>query len=230
MREEKLYKLDWETAEVKLAKGRFTHTFRRPDADLIFEREDELQAEIPIGKDGSYSLGDPTANEEVDARYYDKLIISATGYPNDHVPEMHKAAAFQGLYVREIAVDEDAEIFADEVPVLEEIGRGAVPDFTVRHIMRQPTETEIKSYRRKTNLMTEVKSGKRGKQILVSRSNLRMTMQFYASWLVRVEGGSVGGEEFTADNRTAFLQTIDPLIQRKVVQEFASEISSQLLD
>ncbi len=51
-----LFKLDWETTEIDLAKGRFKHTLKRPDPELILKRDDELQATIPIAKDGSYSM------------------------------------------------------------------------------------------------------------------------------------------------------------------------------
>lgn len=226
---QKIYKLDWETADICLAKNRFVHTLRRPDAELILEREDELQVDIPISKDGSYTLPDPTVNEEIDARYFDRIVVESKGYAGD-IPELHKAAAFQGLYKREYYVDENADIFADEIPVIEEIGGGAVPDFTVRHVMRQPTEAEIKVYRRKASSSTAVKPGKRGRQVITTKSSLRTGMQHYALWLARVEGATVGGETFTAENREAFIATIDPLVQRKVVAEFADAVSNELLD
>ena len=172
------FRLDWETTEIALAKGRFTHTLRRPDRELILKRDAEIQTEIPIAKDGSYSMPDPTVNEEVDARYYDKIVVESTGY-SDAVPELHKARAFQGLYNREITIEDEADIFADEVCVLEEIGGDIVPDFTIRHVMRQPTESEIKAYRRKMSVTHEVKPGKRGRQSLVSRSTLKLAMQYY---------------------------------------------------
>lgn len=224
-----LFKLDWETTEIDLAKGRFKHTLKRPDPELILKRDDELQATIPIAKDGSYSMPDPTLNDETDAKYYDAVAVSATGYTGE-IPELHKAKAFQGLYLREIDVAEDADIFADEVPVIEEIGGGIVPDFTITHVMRQPTEAEIKAYRRKMSVTHEVKPGKRGRQTLVSRSTLKLAMQYYALWLIEVRGATVGGETFTSENRDVFLSVIDPLIQRHVVTAFANALTSELLD
>lgn len=224
-----LFKLDWETTEIDLAKGRFVHTLKRPDPELILKRDDELQTAIPIAKDGSYSMPDPTLNDEVDAKYYDAIAVSATGYTGE-IPELHKAKAFQGLYLREIDVAEDADIFADEVPVIEEIGGGVVPDFTITHVMRQPTESEIKAYRRKMSVTHEVKPGKRGRQSLVSRSNLKLAMQYYALWLVRIEGATVNDETYCERNRDIFLQTVDPIIQRHVVTAFANAITNELLD
>ncbi len=227
MSNETLYKLDWETADIRLAKGRFVHTLRRPDAEMIYAREDELQAEIPINKDGSYSLPDPTANEAVDAKYYDRIVESATGYTGG-VPELHKANAFQALYIREIYVDDDADVFADEVPVAEEVDAGG--ETVVTHVMRQPTEAELKSYRRKMSQSSEIKAGKRGRQLLVTRSLLKTAVQFYELWLERIEGATVGGKTYSQDMRPAFIDAVDPLIRRKVVTTFAGELTSQLLD
>lgn len=226
------YKLDWADQDVKLAKGRFVHTVRRPTADEILERENELQAEIQINKDGGYSMPDPTASEEVDARYYDLIVQKVTGYAHDQaVPEMHKSAVFQGLYRREVEIDEACDVLAGgEIAVIEEIGSGAVPDFTLRHILRSPTEAELKTYRRRASATSEIKQGKRGRQVLTTRSNLRNAMQHYALWLVRIEGASVKGEAFTDANRAAFIAAVDPLIQRRVVAEVADAFSGGLLD
>jgi len=222
------FKLDWQDMEISLKKGRFTHTLSRPAAELILAREKELENEIPIGKDGGYKLPDPTAQEDVDAKYYDQIVVKTEGYPGS-VPGYHKAAAFQGLYQREIYVDEDADIFADEVAVIEEIGGGDDPDFTIQHIMRQPTEQELKRWRRRS-ANSEIKPGKRGKQKLVTTSNLPAAMEFYGLWLVRIEGATVGGAACSPDRRDEFIAQVDPLIQRKVVSTFAGEFNDELTD
>ena len=157
---EKLYPLDWETTRVTLKDRRFKHTLRRPTAEQIFAREDELQSDIPIAKDGSFQMPDPTANEDIDAKIYDQIVVTTEGY-NGNVPSAHKAAAFQALYLREVYVDDETDQFADEVPVIEEIGSGDEPDFTIVHIMRQPTESGLKRYgRRSTN--GQIEPGNRG--------------------------------------------------------------------
>lgn len=227
-----LYKLDWADMDVKLAKGRFCHTLRRPTTDEVLARENDLQAEIQINKDGSYAMPDPTATEEVDARYYDQIVQQVKGYAHDKaVPELHKSAAFQAMYRREVEVDEDCDVLgSDEIAIVEEIGTGAVPDFTVRHIMRPPSEAELKTYRRRANATSEIRQGKRGRQVLSTRSNLRNSMQHYALWLVRIEGASVAGEAFTDANRAAFIDAVDPLIQRRVVAELADAFAGGLLD
>lgn len=224
----KTYKLDWQDAEIRLSRGRFTHTLSRPSAQMMIEREDELQSEIPIAKDGSFTLPDATASEETDAKYYDRIVIRTEGYKGA-IPVAHKAAAFQGLFRREIYLDPGSDIFADEVTILEEIGSGDEPDFTIRHTLRQPTEAELKKCRQ-ANAGGRLAPDKRGRQKLVTSSNLRSAMRYYNTWLVRLDGASAGGNGFSPDRRDEFIGLVDPLIQRKVVNVLVDELTGGLLD
>lgn len=218
------YKLDWETIEIRMAGGRYVHTLRRPTTAELLQRDAEMQTAVEIGRDGSYRLPDPTADEELNARYYNQLTISAEGYSGE-VPTLHKAKAFEGIYEREVYVDEDASVFDDEVAVIEEIG-GDPPQFTVRHVFRQPTEEELRQYRRKMQT-GEVKPGKRGRQQFVSRSNLRAAIDFYDKWMVAVEGVTVGGTQPTAEQAK---DHTDPLVKRMAVQAFTGKLLDGLLD
>jgi hypothetical protein len=222
------YKLDWQDAEIRLAKGRFTHTLSRPSPEMMIAREDELQPEIPIAKDGSFALPDSTAQEETDAKYYDRIVIKTEGYTAE-IPTAHKAAAFQGLFRREIYLDPECDIFGDEVTVIEEIGGGEEPDFTILHVLRQPTEAELKKCRQGSS-GGRLLPDKRGRQKLVTSSNLRSAMRFYNTWLVRIEGAAIGGNTFSPDKRDEFVALVDPLIQRKVVTVLVDELTGGLLD
>lgn len=222
------YKLDWETAEIKLAKGRFVHTLRRPTAEQIFARDKEIETETSVGKDRSFSLPDQTAFEDVDAKYHDELAVSVTGYPGD-VPARHKAAAFNGIYQRECSVEENADLFAAEITVLEEIGTGDEPDFTVRHTLKQPTEQQIRKYRQRSE-GGEMKPGRRGKMIYRPYSNLKLAAQMYDELLVAIDGAHVSGKTFSAETRSEFLAAVDPLVKRQVVSTIVEKISSSLLD
>jgi hypothetical protein len=223
------YKLDWETAEISLAKGRFVHTLRRPDPEVILGRDKEIEIEIPIAKDGSYSIPDPTETEEIDARCYEKIMVGATGYGDRSIPTQHKAAAFQGLYVREIDVDEDCDIFGDEISVIEEIGRDDDPDFTIVHVIAQPDEAELRKLRKKLNSGRMVPA-KRGRHNFVRSSGLRAAMECYSRWLKRIDGATVAGETFSAENRAAFIHHVDPLIQMRVVTSVVEKLTGKLLD
>ena len=222
-----LYMLDWQQTEIALGKGRKL-TLRRPTQAEILERDAELQTEIPIGKDGGYQLPDPTLNEAIDAKYFDLVKVGEEGYAGT-IPEQHKAAAFNGLYKREIYVDADFDFDTDKVLVLEEIGGGAEPDYTIAHVMRPPTEAELKLYRRKSS-GGEIKPGKRGRQIFKTASNLKTAMSFYAQWLTRLEGAMVGGEDTQSLPLPVLTAHVDPLIQRQVVNAVVEAYTAQLSD
>jgi hypothetical protein len=221
-------KLDWQNAEIRLSKGRFSHTLARPTPEMILARDEELQSEIPIAKDGSFSLPDATAHEETDAKYYDQIVVRTEGYKGA-VPLAHKAAAFQGLYRREIYLEPDSDIFGEEVTILEEVGSGEEPDFTIRHVLRQPEEAELRKFRQ-SNSGGRMMPHKRGRQKLVTSSNLRSAMRYYSAWLVRIGGATVGGSAFSPDKRDEFIAHVDPLIQRRVVNALVDELAGSLLD
>jgi hypothetical protein len=222
------FKLDWQESEIQLAKGRYLHTLSRPIPEMILAREAELQPEIPIAKDGSFALPDVTAQEETDAKYYDRIVIRTEGYKSE-VPTAHKAAAFQGLFRREIYLDPECDIFGDEVTILEEIGGVDEPDFTIRHILRQPAESELKKFRQSSS-GGRLLPDKRGRQKLVTSSSLRSAMRFYSLLLVKLEGANAGDSPFSADKRDEFIALVDPLIQRKVVSVLVDELVGGLLD
>ncbi len=224
-----LYPLDWNTTEVKLAKGRFTHILQRPTSELILERDALLETEIPIAKDGSYSLPDETASEDIDVKYYDRLANDSHGYGEREIPALHKAKAFQALFQREIYVDESADIFDEEIIVIEEIGSDNEPDFTIRHVLRAPDEKDLKRIRQAINngrLMPD----KRGRQKFVSHSNLRKMMSFYAQYFVRLDGAKIDERPFSDDRREEFIEAVSPLVRRRVVALLVAELSGKLSD
>lgn len=220
------YPLDWGTKTIKLKDGKFRHKLRRPTTEEIFEREDELQSDIPLSKDGSFEMPDPTANEEIDARFYDKLICSVEGYAGS-VPAAHKAAAIAGLHLREVYIPEDADPFADVVSIVEEIGQGDEPDFTIVHLMRQPAEAELKRYRRRSS-NGQIKPGKRGKQRFISKSTLKNAVEHYDLWCTDIKGARL--DDTANADLAALKNAVDPLIKRQVVQTLAEAIIGGLLD
>lgn len=222
------FPLDWKTQEVVLKGGRFRHVLRRPTVDQLIKRDAELQSEIPLSKDGTIKLPDATATEETDARIYDELVESTDGY-KEIVPVQHKAAAFHGMYIREIYVAEDCDIFGDEIRVVEETGRGFEADEKILHTFRQPTEEELRRYRRRTNNGT-LKPGKRGRQTFVSASTLKTAIEHYDLWITSIYGVTVGGAGFSPDRKAVFVDAVDPLIKRQVVNEMVNELTGGLLD
>lgn len=226
---EKLYPLDWKTTEVRLAKGRFVHTLGRPSNELLLRRADELDIEIPIAKDGSYAIPDLTAQEEIDAKYAEEIRAGEPKGYNGRIPKAHLAAAFQGLFQREIYVDPDCDIFGDEITVIEEIGNGDEPDFVIKHIVRAPDEKELKKVRQKLN-SGRLYPDKRGRQKFVEKSNLRSMMSYYSAWLLRMEGVRIGNSPFSIEKRDEFVAETNALTQRRVVQVVVQELTGNLLD
>lgn len=226
---EKLYPLDWKDTDVKFAKGRFVHNLSRPSAELMVERQDELEIEIPISKDGSYALPDEVEQEQTDAKYYERIKNSATGYGEREIPTVHKAKAFQALFLSEISVDEDSDIFDEEITIIEEIGSGDDPDWTLRHRITVPDEKEMKKIRQmfKNGRMAP---DKRSRQKFVQKINLRKAMMYFAQCYVRTDGASVGGEKFSPERRDEFIVCINPLVQREILRVLIEELTGKLLD
>lgn len=230
MSSEQLYPLDWNTTEVKLSKGRFVHTLARPSNELLLERADDLDTEIPIAKDGSYAMPDEQEQEAIDAKYYVRVKASEPiGYGERDVPTLHKATAFQGLFLSEIEADEDADIFDEEIKIVEEIGSGDEADFTVGHFLRTPEEKELNKIR-KIFRNGRLAPDKRGRQKFVEKSNLRKAMAYYAQYLSRIEGATVAGQKFSAENRNDFIANVNALTQRAVVKAMVEQLTGKLLD
>ena len=185
--------------------------------------------EIPIGKDGSYSLPDPTETEEIDAKYSEKLRVETSGYDGRSIPISHSAAAFQGLYVRDIYLDEDCDIFADELVINEDVPDSDDPEYRIRHIIGQPDEAEVRKLKQRMN-SGRVEPDKRGRQKYVTTSPVRAAMECYAKWMRRVDGATVADQPYSAVNREAFLSTIDPLVKLRVVRIVVDELTGGLLD
>lgn len=226
---EKLYPLDWKDTDIKFSKGRFVHTLLRPSNDTLLERDDELNKEIPIAKDGSYGLPDEIEQEDIDAKYYEQCKKDVTGYGEREVPTTHKAKAFQSLFEREIYVHEDCDIFDEEIIVVEEIGGGDDPDFVVHHIIQQPdekTQRKIRQIFKSGRLAPD----KRGRQKFVPQANLRKAMQYYATYFARIEKATVENQKFTPERRGEFLALINAYVQRGVIKAYIEFITGKLSD
>lgn len=218
------YPLDWNQTTINLGK-RYSHILRRPTPDEVFARDAATEISVEIAADGSYSLPDPTADEDANARLYDAIVASTSGYTGD-VPRMHKSAAINALYRRDVYAEDDASPFDDEITIIEEVGD---EEFKIRHVFRQPSEDELRQYRRRTQ-SGQIKPGRHGRQVFVSKSNLKTLCEFYDRWIIRIEGVSLDGESFQAESRERFIAAVDPAIKRMAVQQLATLILDALRD
>lgn len=216
----KPYKLDYETIDVVLKGGRFTHTLKRPTPVQLLERERMLQTEIVIDKDGGAELPDSSLTESANVALFDQCVVESKGYKGV-VPAAHKAAVITGMYQSYIELDEDSDIFGDEVTIRQEIGGDSEPEYVILHVLRQPTEDELRKYKASTG-GGRILPGKRGKQVIKTHSNLRKASEFYDKLCVRVEG-------VTCESGPA-VDAVDLLIKREVVGTFVKELTDNLLD
>jgi hypothetical protein len=216
----KPYKLDWESADIVLKGGRFVHTLRKPTPVQLLERERALQTEIVIGKDGGAELPDPSLTENANIALYDQIVIESKGYKGA-VPAAHKAAVITGLYQGYIELDEDSDIFGDEVTIVQELGGDDDPEYRIKHVLRQPTEDELRKFKAAT-AGGRIMPGKRGKQVIKTQSHLRQNAEFYDKLFVRIEGVTCAdGEPKDA---------VDLLVKREVVGTLVKELTDNLLD
>lgn len=224
-----MYALDLKTIEVTLADGRYVHVVARPSAEMILEREGEINQDIEIDKKGGYALPNPTELEEIDAKFYDRIVVTeATGYERA-IPELHKATVFQSVLERNIYVAEGCDVYGDEITVIEEVGSGDEPDFVIEHKLRGATEAKVKAFRRKNN-NRKIDRARNGKQKLVQPSQLKPAMDFYRSLMTGMEGAKVGDQAYSDDVRETFLAHVNPLVQRAVVKAYIEELTGNLLD
>lgn len=225
----KLYPLGWKDTDIKLSKGRFVHNLSRPSNDLLLRREDEINKEIPIGKDGSYGLPDESEQEDIDAKYYEEIKGEVSGYGERAVPTLHKSTAFQSLFVSEFYVDEACDIFDDEIIIIEEIGGGDDPEYTLRHVLQNPDERKMREIR-KIFKNGRLAPDKRGRQKFVPQANLRKAMMHYSTYFTGIEGASLAGEKFSSEKRGQFLAEINALSQRAVLKTLVEFVTGKLSD
>lgn len=194
-----IYPLDWKTQEIELGQGRSV-TVRHPKPDEILERDRKLM-----------TIGCSVNIDKIDAMCFDLVKIKANGFDGE-LFEPQKAKIFNGIYMRRIYVRDDWDQQAP-VPVIEEIGSPGFsePDFTITHLCRRPSEGEIELWRKLPARLSLASAASH------NLSLMKPAMRFYAKWLVRIDGASVTGQLYTDDRRSDFINHVDPLIQRRVV-------------
>jgi hypothetical protein len=223
----KQYKLDWETSEIKLGKGKYSHTVKRPSYEQLLQRERALQTEIRIAKDGSITLPDDSSEISANAALYDQIKVSADGYPSDdNISAFHKSAVIKGLYQSVIEIDADSSVFDSAITIRQEIGGDEfAPEFTVLHFLRQPSESELRDFKLRTN-QNQLVTGKRGQQTMRIKSTLKTSVDFYDKVFERIAGVEY---HYTSD-MSAALATIDALVKAQVISVVVNELTGALLD
>lgn len=213
--------LDWKEKQIALNKGRFVFFIGRPERALILERDAEIKNETPLNRDKSFATPDTSEQDKIDANYYEKVKVKEpTGYGEKGAPELHRANAFRLIYKRYIYIPEEVDLFGEEIEVHEAIGDGDEPDALAIHILRNPLERDLKKMHAAINNGKYEPDKKRGRglQKYVQESYLKKAMTFYTNHLRRIENATIEDQFYSDDRKDLFLQTVDPLIQRRVVE------------
>jgi hypothetical protein len=222
-------KLDDTEHTVTFSDGRFKHFLARPSAEMILERDAKMKHEIPLDKFGSIIEDDGSEQDAIDAECYQKIKLREPEGYKSVIPVIHQARAFRALYTRYFEVPEDADIFADLVPVHEIYGDLENPSNIVVHLLRQPDEKEFRKMLVAMN-RRERKPDKRGREKIVVPSYLRKAMEFYRAHFDSIKNAMLNNESYNSEKRTEFIDNIDPLIQRMVVKTLIEAIDEASRD
>lgn len=218
------------------------HRLRKPTLKELIDRESRITYEMVevSSREDEIRADDEAAN----AIFWNAIALAIKGYRGaDEWRDLtdedraamrpgHKTAAIRTLYAGtcEIEGDEDGvSIGADTWTVKQGIGIKDEPDFVIRHILREPTETERAKFKRTASSTSYVKGAKRA-QVRV-KTNLRAYVELYDALIQNVMGGTVGGNGlFTDGNFRQILPAIDPIWKRQVIQCLMATLEAQLSD
>lgn len=220
--EVKPFKLDWKDTEVHLYKGKFKHFLRRAEAEEILEWQEKLTSEVSISKDGSIPLvAESAQDEKANAEFYDKIKLKeAEGYNGRPVPDSHKSAAVKKLYERTVWIDEDADIFGEEILIHEVLGDPNNPIALIKHFLKNPMFDDAKLRRIKNTINGGVmQTDRKGGKKIVGNKPVRKTHAFYFENFLRIEN-------VTVNDKTL----VDPLIAHLIVSVMVRELTDALSD
>lgn len=180
-------------------------------------------------------------------KLWDKIAIAVKGYGKLPTPkeEWHilrpedkakfrpgnKTAAIRAMYAHfcEVEREDEIGIGGDEWTVKQSIGmRRSDPDFVIRYRFREPSEAERRTYRSETTTITNSTGLKKPRQRV--RSNLKVYAQIFDALILDVEGGTVAGKPFRESDRAAFLDRIDQLYKRDILQTLMGALEADIQD
>ncbi|HEY6401144.1 MAG TPA: hypothetical protein VI479_07030 [Blastocatellia bacterium] len=217
------------------------HRLRKPTLEELNERESQIKYEtIKINPKEIEVRND---QRTADANLWGKIVQAVKGYKDaDDWRELsdeekskfngsHKSQAIQGLYAGQSKIEGDGDyvpIGPVEWTVRQEIGPNEEPDFVVRHILREPTEDERLRYNRIAS-STRYVTGAKKEQAQV-RTNLKAHIEVYNALIQNIKGATVAGMEFEISDRKQFLDAIDPIWKRDVIQCLMTNLEAQISD
>jgi hypothetical protein len=166
----------------------------------------------------------------------------------DKIPSSYKAAFVRGLYSKvtaKLIEDEDDGVLLggdSVIPVELVFGDPDSPMFSVEFSVPEPTETERRDYAEKSVDIRQPKGGRKSRSRIVS--NLTASIKFFDTLMQRPGADIIGKlpdgvratvqgktfSEMTGLSRVVFLNQIDPMYKRAVVNAAISRFSAKVSD
>jgi hypothetical protein len=228
----KLFPLDQPEFEIAISTPNLTlwHKLRKPTLSELIERDQQMPYETEEVSAGEDRLN--IDDEGPNARLWDKIAVAVKGYRgqglavndwNGLTPEIkalmptgHKSAAIRGLYNTTFEVEQDeAEGFA--------LGEGVFTvkqtfgDYIIRHVMRAPTESERRDFRRRANETRFARGSRKIKTKVLT--NLKAYVELYDKLIENMEGVTGGA-----------IAQVDPVWKRGAVDCLMRSFDASLSD
>jgi hypothetical protein len=228
-----------------------THKLRKPTLDELTDR-----SKAAIFERLEYSKREDewkSSEEAANAKLWNKIVLSVKGYnfgddlaadeyrvltteQKEQMKPSHKVAAVRGLYRSDCRIDygdlEDAPVSfgSQEWNVLQEIGREA--DWApIIHTLREPDEAERLKFQDNHIRRLDVRGARKAQSR--TWTNLKAYVELYDLLIIKVQGATVGGYEMNdsrAVDRKRWVEQIDPMFKRQVIQVLMTEIDAELQD
>ncbi len=246
----KLYPLDQSEFEIAIKiPGRnisIEHRLTKPTLAQLIERESQSQYETESINDGEEKVN--ADDEAANVRLWNVIVEAVKGYRLNKadavavdawrgaspeliaaIPAAHKSTAVRGLYQFTCEVeggndDEGFTLGAETWTIKQTFGDPDFPDYVVRHILRTPTETERRDFKRKSSDIRFSKGAKRLRTKVVT--HLKAHVELYDALIDYIDGTSVG----TDGKGPAFRPLVDPIWKRQVIDTLMKSFEAGLSD
>lgn len=218
------------------------HKLKKPTLQQLKQHEGQIKSEL-IGvssREDEERVDDSIANTNL----WHRLILSVRGYrgaadwrtlsdaEKDEMKPGHKSRAIRQMYacvcLVEANEDDDVSIGAETWVIRQEIGAGREPDFVVFHSLREPDKREWEKFKGTARRVSYVRGAKQTRTKI--NTSLQAYCDLYDSILLSIDGGTVRGQPFSAENRKGFLAEVDPIWKRKIIETLMDTLEGQSSD
>jgi hypothetical protein len=243
----KAYAFDAQEFEIELEAKRgettyhFAHRLRRPTRAELLERDRAITYEV-IEVDSRQDVINFDV-EGANARLWDRIAVAVKGYDfgdnaaaadwhpvgeseRQHMLGTHKSRVVLGLYQDETEPVEEDGFSLDTIRIRQTFG--TVQASEVLHFLRMPTEAERLKFKSRSTQTQFIRGSRKRHETI--RSDLKSFVGFYDALILDIQGATVADEPYSTGRRSAFLNAIDPMWKRSVVQSLINSLEANLRD